>query len=147
MKGTYVLILELGVDSIVSIGKLGAISFTKGAYAYVGSALSGLDQRIQRHLRHPGAAKKLHWHIDYLLAHPAVKPGPVIAAESEARWECTVATLLAQQFSPVPHFGCSDCACTSHLFFAPDRAELEARVVECFHAVPAVLRTTTINPV
>jgi Uri superfamily endonuclease len=147
MKGTYVLILELLADSIVSIGKLGAISFKKGSYAYVGSAMSGLDQRIQRHLRHPGAGKKLHWHIDYFLAHPAVEPRTVIAAETEERWECKIATQLAQQFSAVPHFGCSDCSCTTHLFFAPDRAELEARVKACFHDVRAVLRTTTINPV
>ena len=147
MKGTYVLILELLADRSVSIGKLGAISFKQGSYAYVGSALSGLDQRIQRHLRQPGAGKKLHWHIDYLLAHPAVEPRAVIAAETEERWECKIATQLAQLVSSVPHFGCSDCSCTSHLFFAPERAELEARVIACFHVVPAVLRTTTINPV
>jgi Uri superfamily endonuclease len=64
MKGNYLLIMTLPKDTSVMVGKQGMLHFTKGCYAYVGSALNGLEQRIQRHLR---TDKKTHWHIDYLL--------------------------------------------------------------------------------
>ena len=62
--GSYILILELKTVDTIAVGHLGAITFAPGIYAYVGSAMAGLEQRISRHLR---KEKKLHWHIDYLL--------------------------------------------------------------------------------
>ena len=63
-SGSYILLLDLDNNLEIPVGKLGNISFQKGHYVYVGSALNGLDARIKRHLR---KHKKIHWHIDYLL--------------------------------------------------------------------------------
>ena len=64
IKGSYLLIIKLQDDKKILVGKLGKIAFKKGYYVYVGSAMNGLEQRLQRHLR---SQKKFHWHIDYLL--------------------------------------------------------------------------------
>jgi Uri superfamily endonuclease len=34
--------------------------------------------------------------------------------------ECAAAAFLAHGSRPVPGFGCSDCACASHLYRIPD---------------------------
>ena len=70
------------------------------------------NQRIQRHLR---KQKKTHWHIDYLLNH--VKIVNVFYKQSEVKEECFIAKTLEKELSITPGFGCSDCACKSHLFY------------------------------
>ena len=70
MQGVYILVMELRKNSPMRIGSLGIIDFRKGFYAYTGSAMGGLEQRIKRHLR---KEKKLHWHIDYLLQEAEIK--------------------------------------------------------------------------
>jgi len=112
MKGTYLLVIELNKDLSIDIGKLGSIEFKSGFYLYVGSALNGLDQRIQRHLK---SEKKLHWHIDYLLKHAKIIS--VFYRESDNREECVIAKALNENLSPVIGFGCSDCKCKTHLFY------------------------------
>ena len=64
MKGVYVLLVSVCRQIIVDIGKLGAVTFRKGFYAYVGSDQNNLEKRIARHLRRN---KRIFWHIDYLL--------------------------------------------------------------------------------
>jgi len=51
MKGTYVLILILPERKKIDVGALGEINFEPGYYAYVGSALGGMEGRIGRHLK------------------------------------------------------------------------------------------------
>jgi Uri superfamily endonuclease len=144
MKGTYVLIIENHMDTEIEIGKIGSLRFKRGFYAYVGSALSGLEQRIGRHLR---ATKKVHWHIDYLLAAPTVELKEVVVAETDDRKECEIAANMRMHLDAIPHFGCSDCSCQSHLFFAPSFTELKEQVYNSFQAVNKPFRTTIINPV
>jgi len=112
MKGTYLLLMILPKDTPIGVGKHGLLHFKKGCYAYVGSALNGLDQRIQRHLR---TDKKTHWHIDYLL--PFTEIVEILYKENNRREECSIAQTLERNFAGIPGFGCSDCSCTSHLFF------------------------------
>lgn len=111
MNGSYVLLIKLKEDKTIQVGKLGKISFKKGLYVYAGSALNGLEQRIQRHLR---SNKKMHWHIDYLLQYAEVID--VFYKESNSREECIIANTLRKDFTLIPGFGCSDCSCKSHLF-------------------------------
>ncbi len=73
MKGSYILIIQVKKDMKVKIGKLGILSFKRGYYAYVGSAMNGLEGRIRHHLRHN---KKMHWHIDYFLSKAEIKEIP-----------------------------------------------------------------------
>jgi len=118
MKGSYVLVVELTEDKINQVGKLGRIHFKKGFYVYVGSALNGLEHRINRHLR---KTKKKHWHIDYFLDFAEVVD--VFYKENETREECKIAKLLDEQLVSIHGFGCSDCRCRSHLFFG-SRADI-----------------------
>jgi len=60
----------------------------------VGSELSGLEQRVERHLREAGKNKKLHWHIDYFLACPATEIKEIVFAETGEKKECEIATSL-----------------------------------------------------
>ena len=112
MKGIYLLTIYLETDKTIHIGKLGKLEFNKGYYIYVGSALNGLDQRIQRHLR---KHKKLYWHIDYLLKHAKITD--VFYKESNIREECIIAKKLEKELFSIHNFGCSDCTCKSHLFY------------------------------
>ena len=62
---SYQLKIKLNKKIKLRIGKLGEFLLKKGIYIYTGSAKKNIDSRIKRHLCNK---KKLHWHIDYLLA-------------------------------------------------------------------------------
>ena len=118
MKGSYVLLIQLPEEQTITIGSLKAIYFPRGYYAYVGSAMGGFKSRLNRHLK---SNKKPHWHIDYLLQKASITE--IILSETKDRAECAIAQALSHQFDSVPGFGCSDCKCHSHLFFATDEME------------------------
>ena len=132
MKGSYLLLLELPEDKPITIGKHGPITFPHGFYIYVGSALNGINQRIQRHLR---TRKKKHWHIDYLLEHATVVE--IFYKENKKREECTIAQCFHNSCTSIPGFGCSDCTCSSHLFYEPK---------ERFYKIIEKLQMTKANP-
>ncbi len=129
------LIVENRKDIEAEIGKIGCIAFKKGFYAYVGSALSGLERRVERHLRNVGNNKKLHWHIDYFLACPAVEIKEAVFAEAEERKECEIAANmhLRKELDFIENFGCTDCSCKSHLFFSTSLTTLKEHVYNCFY--------------
>ncbi len=116
MKGSYVLLVELTEEQAITTGSLKAIYFSRGYYAYVGSAMGGFKSRLNRHLK---SNKKPHWHIDYLLEKASIVD--IILCETNDRVECTIAQALNGQFDSIPGFGSSDCKCRSHLFFATDK--------------------------
>ncbi len=103
------------------MGALGDICFNEGYYAYIGSALNGLESRIKRHL---GSSKKLHWHIDYLLEKAAVEV--IVSAKTEKRIECELVELFAEEFRQITRFGSGDCRCNSHLFYSERGENLES---------------------
>jgi len=113
-SGSYLLILKVDSSLALHIGRLGMLTFQKGFYIYVGSAMRNLGARIRRHLK---KAKKQHWHIDYLTAHTGtIIPLPV---RSSQRNECAIAKALSSIMKPGPRgFGSSDCHCWTHLFFS-----------------------------
>ena len=113
MKGTYCLIIKINKNIKARIGALGKISFKKGYYIYVGSALNNLEKRISRHLR---KKKKKFWHIDYLLENKNVKIVEIIYKVSNKKEECRIAKKLIKIGKPIENFGSSDCKCKSHLF-------------------------------
>lgn len=125
MKGSYVLLVRLAGKKRIGIGKLGEIEFGPGYYAYVGSAMNGLDKRVSRHL---GSRKKLFWHIDYLLQYADVVE--VFQVASPERLECRIARKLAENYHPIPGFGCSDCRCGSHFFYSCDRDVLKDSILD-----------------
>ena len=113
-RGSYLLILSIDNGMALEIGRLGRLSFRRGYYLYVGSAMKNLEARIRRHLR---KTKKHHWHIDCLTAHAGtIIPLPV---RSSQRDECEIAKALSSIMQPgPPGFGSSDCQCQTHLFFS-----------------------------
>jgi Uri superfamily endonuclease len=112
MKGSYVLLIEIGQEKEIQIGSIGNIYFKKGFYAYIGSALNGLEQRIERHIRKD---KRFHWHIDFLLKYGKIVE--VYYIESFDRKECEIADIFYSELAGIKNFGCSDCGCKSHLFY------------------------------
>lgn len=118
MKGIYCLIVSVFHNKKIQVGALGIIEFPVGTYIYVGSALNGLDARINRHIRiNSGGAKvKSHWHIDYLLREDGVGIDEVWVRETEKREECDLVKAVSRVGLSIRGFGCSDCRCVSHLF-------------------------------
>ncbi len=125
MMGVYILILELLEDKEIQVGKLGNIGFEKGYYAYIGSAQRHLESRIIRHLR---PKKKLHWHIDHLTSHAKVLG--VYGLEGDRKMECGIAHRLEEHLYSIEGFGCSDCRCRSHLFYAESLQYLKGFILE-----------------
>jgi Uri superfamily endonuclease len=113
-SGVYALIIKMGKNQTIKIGKLGKIKFSKGFYVYTGSAMNGLQARLSRHKR---KVKKLFWHIDYLLASKYTKISEIFVLKTKQRIECKLNKIFAEMHGakPVRNFGCSDCSCYSHL--------------------------------
>ena len=114
-SGSYILLLELIKKKTCKVGSLGKVSFPKGHYLYVGSAMANLSARIARHKRKDG--KKFHWHIDFLreIADDFV----ALPIRSSKREECTLSKAVGNCFSEYHFgFGSSDCHCPSHLYYS-----------------------------
>jgi sugar fermentation stimulation protein A len=111
-QGSYLLLLELKKKQKIKVGKVGKVSFRKGFYIYVGSAMANLSKRVERH-RH--LRKRHHWHIDELRAVAGFHS--VLAIRSSTRLECEIAEALSEiaEWS-IPGFGSTDCGCKTHLF-------------------------------
>lgn len=112
MKGIYILIIQLGGDIDITIGALGKLHLSQGLYAYVGSAQSSLEKRIERHFRRE---KRKFWHIDYFLDDLATKIVKTYVSNASKAQECLIAREIGQKGVPIAGFGCSDCKCRSHL--------------------------------
>jgi len=154
-KGTYALVMALGSDTTIAVGRLGRrsgereITFPAGCYVYFGSAHGGLCQRVSRHLKVEGAEgsrgnrkKRLHWHIDYLVQFADVTQVWYALEGEQGKWQvrkekleclwCRAARKLPQAQFLIPGFGSSDCRCPSHLIYfpAPPSFELFLQLLE-----------------
>jgi Uri superfamily endonuclease len=117
--GCYSLIVNLSRKKTIRVGKLGKAVFPAGTYFYTGSAMKGLRARLRRHCNRK---KKIHWHIDYLLALPEARIRKIILYPAAPGQECRqnkkiVATPGAAVI--LKNFGASDCksGCGSHLLY------------------------------
>jgi Uri superfamily endonuclease len=116
-KGAYCLCINVREEITVEVGALGSITFPKGEYVYVGSALNSLEPRIERHLQtSKGEHDVTHWHIDYLLREPAATIQEIYVIETDVKLECSIAEKVSEHGQPVRGFGCSDCRCVSHFY-------------------------------
>ncbi len=113
---SYLLLFKIENDVEICVGKLGKITFRRGYYVYVGSAMKNLEKRILRHINSSlGKTEKKFWHIDYIL--PYSKIISIFVRKSNEKEECKVANELLKISTPIKNFGCSDCKCISHLFY------------------------------
>lgn len=113
LKGAYILLLRMPEGAWVRVGNLGVQYFPQGTYAYVGSAMNGLESRIRRHFSHE---KKVRWHIDCLLEKG--EAFQAVLLPDERKLECVLNRLIDRlPGSRVVSegFGSSDCDCGSHL--------------------------------
>ena len=111
--GAYLLVLSLRAPTRIAVGALGTIDFPEGTYAYAGSALAALEPRVRRHF---SSEKRLHWHIDHLLARS--RPVEALLLRSDEDLECTINEMVGRMEGAHPHapgFGSSDCRCRTHL--------------------------------
>jgi Uri superfamily endonuclease len=115
-KGIYGLVFK-NPSCTVRVGALGEIAFLPGWHIYVGSALgSGGLVRLERHIALSREKdKRPKWHVDYLSVSPSFSLRSAVFAATAERMECRLAEALGGE--NIPGFGCSDCTCTSHLFY------------------------------
>jgi Uri superfamily endonuclease len=141
-KGIYCLIFR-NPGCMVTIGALGEIRFRRGWHLYVGSALgSGGLARLGRHIALAEVKdKRPKWHVDYLLTSIQFALQYTIDAKTTEPLECGLAQAIGGE--SVPGFGCSDCDCTSHLFFR--RRDPVAGVEDAFRAIGLVPATTIMS--
>ena len=94
------------------------MAFRAGWHVYVGSALgSGGLKRLDRHVSLARERnKRPKWHVDYLLTDPAVFPSYTYVCSDNR-----TPRMQPRRYISVNRgfrgFGCSDCSCTTHLFF------------------------------
>ncbi|ADJ26199.1 protein of unknown function DUF123 [Dehalogenimonas lykanthroporepellens BL-DC-9] len=124
-NGIYAILLDLPQNAVVRT-RCKVFTLDAGYYTYIGSAMSGLEARINRHLR---PNKRKHWHIDYLLERSVIFT--IVCAKIDVRLECAVADGLAG-LPGVSGFGATDCRCRSHLFFSDAPDILERQVMGAF---------------
>jgi Uri superfamily endonuclease len=115
------------------VGQLGAYGFPRGHYVYTGRAARNLAARVARHIRlweqrprfgtrnrdRDGtvhvAKRRLHWHIDYLLSHPATRLVAVVFRSPRPDDECAI-NRATPGMAIVSGFGAADCrGCAAHL--------------------------------
>ncbi|MGA2572568.1 MAG: GIY-YIG nuclease family protein [Candidatus Methanomethylicaceae archaeon] len=126
MKGGYALLIELDNDLVLNV-KRKEFLLRRGFYLYSGSALSGLECRVKRHMRNFKKKNpitnlketdliKHHWHIDYLI--PSAASMAIVYWECQFRTECLLVNFLKEEGAePIRGFGNTDCKskCGGHL--------------------------------
>jgi len=115
-KGIYCLVFKNPACTI-PVGALGLVEFKAGWHIYAGSALgSGGLARLERHIALSRDKDKYpKWHVDWLSTNPLFSLRYTVHAVTGERLECRLATAIGGE--NIPGFGCSDCDCTSHLFY------------------------------
>ena len=140
-KGIYCLVFK-NPACRVHVGALGPVSFKRGWHVYVGSALgSGGLARLERHVGLSRTKdKRPKWHVDYLSTGEEFSLQYTVHALTGKPLECRLAQALGEP--SVPSFGCSDCDCSSHLFYR--KADPHDEIVSAFNHLGLVAVTTTI---
>ena len=146
MKGIYVLILRIEKEKSLNVGKIGQFVFKPSYYAYVGSAMSGV-QRLKRHLKNlkKGSVKNKHWHIDFII--PFCKSiGWVFAECSDPGKEENLAIYLSKKLDYVEGFGASDSSAPSHLFKDINLNKLKSAVIKAFKLIGVENLQNSMDP-
>jgi Uri superfamily endonuclease len=108
----YVILTRVPRRTALTVGSLGEVTFERGWYAYVGSALRAREARVARHL---AREKPLRWHADYLTtAFPPERAWLVDGAAGECELAGALAALPGAERRP-RRFGSGDCRCAGHL--------------------------------
>jgi len=129
----YIVLTRVPRRTTLVVGSLGAVTFERGWYAYVGSAARAREARVARHLAHE---KPLRWHADYLFtAFPPERAWLVDGAAGECELAGALAAVPGAERRP-RRFGAGDCRCAGHLVRLP-RRPLRRDVTSAAHAAGA----------
>lgn len=141
-KGIYCLIFKNNPCSLI-IGKLGNRDFRGGWHIYIGSALGpGGLKRVLRHIRlSKERGQNPKWHVDYLLLSEDFTLDCVICAYTTRPLECDLARRI--ESASIDGFGCSDCSCSSHLFYRLYHPKEE--IGKAFHSIGLLSTSKTIK--
>ena len=140
--GTYILALQCARRVRIQVGRWRSVDFAAGYYLYVGSAFGpgGIRARVARHIRED---KSLRWHIDYLRNACFVQAVLLHYGDRRLEHDWAQKLLCSDKFMPVDGFGCTDCSCSSHLFYTgkePDVSDLAGFLqVDLLNFIPADL--------
>jgi len=110
MKGSYFLVIRLDEGKRIRT-KGRSFELRPGYYVYVGSAMNSLEKRVERHFRRE---KKMHWHIDFLLAEAKLLRAYLIP--SEERLEEALSAEVSRVGEPVEGFGAGDVRVNTNLY-------------------------------
>ena len=115
--GTYALVLQTDKSTAVQVGRWGILNTQPGYYIYVGSAFGpgGVQARVSRHCR---GSKSKHWHIDYLREFASLLSVWYCHQRIHLEHRWAKALMNWEDTESIKGFGCSDCSCKAHLFFA-----------------------------
>jgi len=137
--GTYILLLHLPADVILTFPRLGKFTLPAGFYAYVGSAFGpgGLPAAFKHHLT-PSASPRTP--IEQLQQVAALEE-IWFAAGEENRQHVWADLLLAVPggMNLIDGFGADDCDCDSHLVYFDVRPDMEDFAVGARRRFPTEL--------
>lgn len=121
----------------IDVGKIGRFTFDQAYYAYVGSAMSGI-QRLKRHLKNLERknVENKHWHIDFLIPYCKCI-GWFFAECSDSDKEEDLAIYLSKKLDYVKGFGASDSKAPSHLFKDIKLNKLKSTVIKALKSIGA----------
>ncbi|OGV76201.1 MAG: 2-amino-4-hydroxy-6-hydroxymethyldihydropteridine diphosphokinase [Lentisphaerae bacterium RIFOXYB12_FULL_65_16] len=136
-QGVYLLTIRLPRACAVTVPRPDT-TLAAGWYVYTGSAMSGLEARLARHLR---TSQVRHWHLDHLLAVGRVL-NVQLQLTGEKAAECRLAATVRgwPEAEPVAGFGSTDCRCGSHLARFPARPLGSVLAAEVLPALPGMYR-------
>ncbi|TDX11819.1 MULTISPECIES: DUF123 domain-containing protein [Petrotoga] len=103
------------------------IKINKGLYAYIGSAMKNLHQRVGRHLTFNEKAYQKHWHIDGILENEENKIIFIAMLPSDRRIEEDISIEFAKNFEFIKGFGATDLTVKSNLYLIDD--------IDCFFEI------------
>lgn len=111
VKAVYAAFFQIQEKKSIEVGALGEIDFSPGIYVYLGSAMTNVEKRLERHFRE---TENKHWHVDYFSEE--AEPLDYFILPEESEFECVLSEIAAEFGDPVENFGSSDCNCGSHLY-------------------------------
>lgn len=121
-SGSYLLVILLSSDAVISFGAAGKRTLRSGFYVYAGSALGSMGWRLLRHL---GILKRRsRWHIDYLLGSEYADVVAVGLLPTQVRMECMLSSRVGSLAKEsLAGIGSTDCKCNTHLHYFKTRAD------------------------
>ncbi|RAO98780.1 hypothetical protein PW5551_07605 [Petrotoga sp. 9PW.55.5.1] len=117
--GSYILLIKVKDDFEIDI-RHRKVLIKEGLYAYIGSAMKNLHQRVGRHLTFKEKQNKQHWHIDKILEKEESQIIFVSMVPSLNRLEERISKKFSLSFDYIENFGSTDLRVKSNFYIIDD---------------------------